>query len=30
MADLGVDGRIILRMDLQEVRWGDMNWIDLA
>jgi hypothetical protein len=30
MADLGVDGRIILRMDLQGVRWGDMDWIGLA
>jgi len=27
MEDLGVYGRI---MDLQEVGWGGMDWIDLA
>jgi hypothetical protein len=26
----GVDGIIILKKDLQEVRWGDMGWTDLA
>jgi len=25
----GVDGRMILKMDLQEVGWG-MDWIELA
>jgi len=30
LEDKGVDGRIILRMDLQEVGWGGMDWIDLA
>jgi hypothetical protein len=29
LEDLGLDGRIILKMDLQEVRWG-MDWIGLA
>jgi len=29
LEELGVDGRIILKMDLQEVGWG-MDWIDLA
>jgi hypothetical protein len=29
MEDLSVDGRLILKMDLQEVEWG-MGWIDLA
>jgi len=28
--DLGVDGRIILRWDLQEVRCGGTDWIELA
>ena len=30
MEDLGVDKRIILKMDLQQVGWGVMDWIDLA
>jgi len=30
LEDPGVDGRIILKMDLQEVGCGGMNWIDLA
>jgi hypothetical protein len=30
LEDLGVDGRIILLMDLQEVGWGGMDWIDQA
>jgi hypothetical protein len=29
LEDAGVDGRIKLKMDLQEVGWG-MDWIDLA
>jgi hypothetical protein len=30
LEDLGVDGRIILQIDLQQVGWGGMDWIDLA
>jgi hypothetical protein len=30
LEDLDVDGRIILKMDLQEVGCGGMDWIDLA
>jgi hypothetical protein len=30
LKDPGVDGRINAEMDLREVEWGDMNWIDLA
>jgi hypothetical protein len=30
LEDLGVDERIILKMDLQDVRWEGMDWIDLA
>jgi hypothetical protein len=26
----GVDGRIIFKMDLEEMGCGDMNWIELA
>jgi hypothetical protein len=29
LGDPAVDGRIILKMDLQEVGWG-MDWIELA
>jgi hypothetical protein len=29
LGDPGVDGRIILKVDLQEVGWG-MDWIELA
>ena len=29
MEDAGVGGRIILKIDIQEVEWG-MDWIDLA
>jgi hypothetical protein len=29
LVDPGVDGRIMLKMDLQEVGWS-MEWIDLA
>jgi hypothetical protein len=29
LGDPGVDGRII-KMDIREVGWEDMNWIDLA
>jgi hypothetical protein len=25
-----INGRKILKMDLQEVGWGSMDWIDLA
>jgi hypothetical protein len=28
--DPGVDGRIILKKDLQEVDWGCVDWNDLA
>ena len=28
--DPGVDGRITLRIYLQEVGWRDMEWIDVA
>jgi hypothetical protein len=27
LQDLGVDGRIILKMDLQEIRWRIWNWL---
>jgi hypothetical protein len=27
---LGADGRINTKMDLQEVGWGGMDWINLA
>ena len=30
LEDPGVDGRIILKMDVQEVGCGSMNWIELA
>jgi hypothetical protein len=30
MENLGVHGRIILKMDVQEVVWGGVDWIDLA
>ena len=30
MGDPGVDGRIILKVDLQEVGCGGMDWIELA
>jgi hypothetical protein len=30
LEDLGVDKRIILKMDLQQVGWGGIYWIDLA
>jgi hypothetical protein len=30
LEDQGVDGRIILSMDLQEVGYGSMGWTDLA
>jgi len=30
LEDLGADGRINTEMDLQEVGWGGMDWIDLA
>jgi hypothetical protein len=30
LEDLGVDGRIIIKVDLQEVGWGGRGWIDLA
>jgi hypothetical protein len=28
--DLGIDGRIILKMEHQEVEWGSMDWIAVA
>jgi hypothetical protein len=30
LGDPGVDGRILRRMDLQEVGYGDMDWFELA
>jgi hypothetical protein len=30
LENLGVHGRIILKMDVQEVVWGGVDWIDLA
>jgi hypothetical protein len=30
LEDLGVDGNVMLNMDLQEVGWGGMDWIDLT
>jgi len=30
LGDPGVDGRIILRWDLQEVGYGSMDWIELT
>jgi hypothetical protein len=27
---LGVDGRIILRMDFEEIRWESVEWIHVA
>jgi len=30
LEDPGVDGRIVLKMDLQEVGCGGMDWIELA
>ena len=28
--DPGVDRKIVLKVDLREVGWGDIDWIDLA
>ena len=28
--DICIDGRIILKMDLEEVEWGGIDWIALA
>jgi hypothetical protein len=30
LEDPGVDGGDNIEMDLREVGWGDMNWINLA
>jgi len=30
MEDLGVDGKNNIKMDLQEVGWGGVDWIALA
>jgi len=30
LEDLGVDKRIILKIGLQQVGWGGIDWIDLA
>ena len=30
LEDLGVDDTIILKMDLHEVGWRGMDWIDMA
>jgi hypothetical protein len=28
--DIGVDGRIPIRMDLREIGWGGVDWMHLA
>jgi hypothetical protein len=30
LEDIGIDGRLILKMDLQEMGWGGLDWIDMA
>jgi len=30
LGDPGVDGRPLLKRDLKQLRWGGMDWIDLA
>jgi hypothetical protein len=30
LEDLGIDDRIILKVNLQEVGWGSMDWIGLT
>jgi hypothetical protein len=30
LEDLDTDGRMILKMDLQEVGWGDTEYTDVA
>jgi hypothetical protein len=30
LKDLGIDGKDNIKIDLQEVGWVDMGWIDLA
>jgi hypothetical protein len=29
-SDLRVDGKIILKMVLQEMGWGDFDWVELV
>jgi hypothetical protein len=30
LEDLDIDGRILLKMEHQEVEWGGMDWIAVA
>jgi hypothetical protein len=30
LEDLGINGRKVLKSNLREVRWGGIDWIDLA
>jgi hypothetical protein len=30
LEDLGVDGKILVRMDLKEIGWEVLDWINLA
>jgi hypothetical protein len=30
LEDLGIDGKVIIRMDLKEIGLEDVDWIDLA
>ena len=30
LEDLGIDGRILLKMEHQEVEWGGMDWIAVS
>ena len=30
LGELGIDWRVNTEMDIQELEWGDMDWIDLA
>jgi len=30
LEDPGLDGRIVIKMDLEEVEYGGMDWIELA
>jgi hypothetical protein len=30
LEDQGVDGWTVIKMNLREIEWGGMDWIDLA